>query len=546
MAKQITEYCLLISCPSDVQEELKIINETVDTFNRSLGAVNNARILTKHWSKDSFPQSGGKPQKLLNKQFVLSCDVAAAVFWTRFGTPTDKYGSGTEEEIEELLKSDKQVFLYFSDCPVNPSQVDDEQYEKVKAFKVKYKNHGLYWTYSNLDTFKKDFLNHLTLYFVNLLDDSQVQVQKTHRSNLSLKGVFKGKLVDKAFAYRTQYSNSKYLDNLRGKALLLVNQINDINLPQATASYEAEKIISENNQKEEFPDVTTGELMKLPKPDLVKLSDHFVGLKELFPLYPVTVSDTYKQNIEKFSKDNGIQVNDSFYYLGELSTHKNNFAFFSGSSNSYNGTDDEKNKYKLICELGEIVTEYYESQKYFSTIDSKIFINLALCNLGTDYDEDIDVKLYIKKGYICYSKNLPFPDYKSLEMGIEAFEHIYEPKKTVDIDLYPDYNIEKHIPRVQDFPILGVKSFEEELEEKTEAFNDKIKKVFCYDLFSDNEHDILCYNQKYLKQNTNSFLPSYLILNKTPDKIKYEITSKRYPEIIKNELPIEDVHKKNG
>ena len=92
-----------------------------------------------------------------------------AVFWTRFGTPTDEYGSGTEEEIEELINSGKQVFLYFSDCPLNPSSIKQAQYEKVLAFREKYK--GYYGTYATHDEFKKKFLNHLSLYFVKLLSD---------------------------------------------------------------------------------------------------------------------------------------------------------------------------------------------------------------------------------------------------------------------------------------------------------------------------------------------------------------------------------------
>lgn len=164
------EFTLLISCPSDVNDEFKIIRETVDVFNSSIGRVNDAKIGLSHWSKDSYPQSGGQPQKLLNEQFVLTCDAAVAVFWTRFGTPTDEYGSGTEEEIEELIKSGKQVFLYFSDRLVNPSTIDREQYDKVTAFKDRYKERGIYGTYSDLDTFKRNLLNHLTLHFAQKMN----------------------------------------------------------------------------------------------------------------------------------------------------------------------------------------------------------------------------------------------------------------------------------------------------------------------------------------------------------------------------------------
>jgi hypothetical protein len=131
----ITAYDLLISCPGDVVEYLDVIKESVESFNRVFGRINNIEIVTKHWSTDSYPQSGDKPQELLNKQLVRDCDAAVALFWTRFGTPTDKYASGTEEEIEEMLSAGKQVFMYFLDVPVNPSQVDMEQYKKIIDFR---------------------------------------------------------------------------------------------------------------------------------------------------------------------------------------------------------------------------------------------------------------------------------------------------------------------------------------------------------------------------------------------------------------------------
>ena len=99
----VTIYDLLISCPGDISEYLGLLKESVESFNRVFGALNNIEVVTKHWSTDSYPESGDKPQELLNKQLVRECDAAVAIFWTRFGTPTDKYGSGTEEEIEEML-----------------------------------------------------------------------------------------------------------------------------------------------------------------------------------------------------------------------------------------------------------------------------------------------------------------------------------------------------------------------------------------------------------------------------------------------------------
>src|SRR5699024_2391388 len=103
VARLITQYSILISCPGDVQEELNVIKQVIENFNKTIGEANNVSLAVKHWSTHVYPESGGKPQELINKQMVLDCDAAVAVFWTRFGTPTDSYGSGTEEEIELLL-----------------------------------------------------------------------------------------------------------------------------------------------------------------------------------------------------------------------------------------------------------------------------------------------------------------------------------------------------------------------------------------------------------------------------------------------------------
>lgn len=132
MPRSVTQYDLLISCPGDIHSELPLINKAVEEFNSLFSDTLGISIRTKHWSKNAYAQSGGKPQALLNGQFVKDCDAAVALFWTRFGTPTDEYGSGTEEEIEIMLGSGKQVFMYFSDKPISPSRHNIVEWSIVK------------------------------------------------------------------------------------------------------------------------------------------------------------------------------------------------------------------------------------------------------------------------------------------------------------------------------------------------------------------------------------------------------------------------------
>ena len=88
MPRSTTTYDLLVSCPSDVTEYLDVIKDCVEEFNRNFGKANNVEISLQHWSTDSYPQSGGKPQNLINEQIVSNADAAVAIFGQGFGTPT--------------------------------------------------------------------------------------------------------------------------------------------------------------------------------------------------------------------------------------------------------------------------------------------------------------------------------------------------------------------------------------------------------------------------------------------------------------------------
>ena len=187
MPKNITQYDLLISCPGDITEEIDIINNAVRQFNDLYSDHLGISVRTKHWSKNSYPQSGGKAQALLNEQFVKDCDLAVALFWTRFGSPTDEYGSGTEEEIEIMLDAGKQVFLYFSEIPQAPFLMDNDGYKKIQAFKDKYKDRGIYRSYNSIADFEGKFFADLTKYFILKKESDDKQLERN--SQLVLRGI---------------------------------------------------------------------------------------------------------------------------------------------------------------------------------------------------------------------------------------------------------------------------------------------------------------------------------------------------------------------
>ena len=168
MKHQITMFDLLLSCPGDAYKECyPAVRKAIEIINADPQINNSISVSLKHWSTSSYPQSGGQAQKLLNSQIVKPADIAIAIFWTRFGTPTDDYNSGTEEEIDLLIKNKRQVFLYFLDKPIPPSITDSPEYtenrKKITLFQKKYE--GIYCVAKDENDLQEKIVNHLKLYF---------------------------------------------------------------------------------------------------------------------------------------------------------------------------------------------------------------------------------------------------------------------------------------------------------------------------------------------------------------------------------------------
>lgn len=108
MPKYFTHYDILISCPSDVAEDREVVQKAINNINSTNANFQYLHFDTKYWSEDVL-FSHGTPQDIINKNIVYSSDIVIALFGQRLGTPTNKYSSGTIEEIELMIEDGKQV-----------------------------------------------------------------------------------------------------------------------------------------------------------------------------------------------------------------------------------------------------------------------------------------------------------------------------------------------------------------------------------------------------------------------------------------------------
>lgn len=497
MPKNVVQYDLLISCPGDITTEIKIIEDAVSQFNTQFSDALGISVRTKHWHKNSYAQSEGKPQTLLNEQFVNDCDAAVAILWTRFGTPTDKYGSGTEEEVEIMLSSGKQVFMYFSDKPISPSQMSDKGYKKVQAFRDKYKDRGIYFTYSSDEEFKTLFFAHLSQHFLS--EKKVAEVQGARHSELKIVGIDQDKHInDEAsiikFVPNTETTMSKYLEKIRNfySSISAMKMQKRVDLPETPA----------------------------------KLSFSFDKPKE--------INEESKRIVSSVARKLDISITEDFFALGNLS--QSSIAHIAGGA-SITGTDSEKEKYYAIKELLETISKAMKWAPVEKAFTDKKCLKLALQNCGTDIDEDIEISLKIPKNSLLTISE--FPKFNNIEMGYLLNDcDINELFGICSTSTYSDYDSSMITTRRFSPHVSTPSIFPGYSPDYSNDFKNELADVFCYSCFDEGEEYIVKLKFDYIKHNTTVAFPSIIFIKEPFQSMPYTITSKNSPEIVSGEIKV--------
>lgn len=151
------QYTCFIASPSDVKPERDACEAIIEEINRTF-SDSHVSLRTVRWENDAHPAFGEDSQAVLNEQLhPEEADFFIGIFWGRFGTPTPRFESGTEEEFKLAYERWKQtgsnrILLFFKTAPV-PQPIDTEQIEKVYQFKTDVTGKGLYKEFQSIDDF---------------------------------------------------------------------------------------------------------------------------------------------------------------------------------------------------------------------------------------------------------------------------------------------------------------------------------------------------------------------------------------------------------
>lgn len=163
MAYLANVYRVMVASPGDLAEERNVIKEVIQDWNIINSSEKSIVLLPVGWETHSAPSMGKHPQEVINKQVLENSDLLIGVFWTRIGTPTGNYVSGTVEEIDRHIKSGKPAMLYFSTVPVRLDSIEHEQYEQLKRFKEECLSRGLVETFDSISELKDKLTRQLTI-----------------------------------------------------------------------------------------------------------------------------------------------------------------------------------------------------------------------------------------------------------------------------------------------------------------------------------------------------------------------------------------------
>ena len=146
----LSQYHVFLASPGDVGAERQYVRRFFDEYNRHTAHIWRARFEVVDW--ENYASIGvGRPQELITQQtlekYRTSLALVIGIMGQRFGSPSGKAESGTEEEFNWAMESHKasgfpEIKWFFRkvdklELPSDPDEADAalDQWKKVRAFR---------------------------------------------------------------------------------------------------------------------------------------------------------------------------------------------------------------------------------------------------------------------------------------------------------------------------------------------------------------------------------------------------------------------------
>lgn len=158
---------VFIASPGDVPEEREIASLVVSELRRVFEDLLPIPLEAVRWETHAWPDVGVDAQDVINRE-IGEFDIFVGIMWRRFGTPTKRARSGTDEEFQrayDYFRKYKRprVMFYFRKSPFYTTDVRElKQFQKVIKFRRELEKLGvLFWEYDTPIDFERSVREHL-------------------------------------------------------------------------------------------------------------------------------------------------------------------------------------------------------------------------------------------------------------------------------------------------------------------------------------------------------------------------------------------------
>jgi hypothetical protein len=173
---------VFIASPGDVSEERDIVSLVVAELRRVFEELLPFSLDAVRWETHAWPDVGEDAQDVINRE-IGEFDIFVGIMWRRFGTPTKRARSGTDEEFQKAYQYFKKydrprVMFYFRRSPFYTTDLKElSQFRKVVQFRKELEELGvLFWEYDRPLDFERNVREHLIRQILPLMVPSSEPV----------------------------------------------------------------------------------------------------------------------------------------------------------------------------------------------------------------------------------------------------------------------------------------------------------------------------------------------------------------------------------
>jgi hypothetical protein len=298
---------VFVSSPSDVQLERDHITRVVNELNETITIVAPEKSISLElikWETHVAPGLHAQgPQGVVTDQ-IPEYDIFVGIMWKRFGTPTQHFGSGTEEEFRdayarwEKTRKTPRIMFYFCQADLGYFEQKEalNQFEKVLAFRKELNDKGLMQSYTDRSNFDQTIRHQLNLVLAPMFagrTPANEIAQRVGGIALANDASVRGRIFDLAQAYVHTRKTMEPSDERTRRMEVLISQMR-------TLAFTAYPLLSELTQsipQDQGRDARAGErlaavalLQAMPHPDYIEWLAGRLGEERPFLGYHAAVA----------------------------------------------------------------------------------------------------------------------------------------------------------------------------------------------------------------------------------------------------------------